>query len=120
MRLCAAEDGDDTRQSGLHAGAQVQWCDREPDGIDPDHRSHPCRQVAHSAAADAGQRTVTMAGPYFNDNIGRAGCGIAQIQLQGHELGLLDRHWLVRWDAGIRLLRFMVCYPTSRQIRMSQ
>ena len=63
MRLCAAKDGDDTPQSSVHAGAHVQWCDCQPDGINPDHRSHPCSQVAHSAAADAGQRTVTMAAP---------------------------------------------------------
>ena len=44
MWLCAAEDGDDTRQSGFHAGTHVQGCDCQPDGIDADHRSHPCNQ----------------------------------------------------------------------------
>ena len=63
MWLRGAEDSDDTRQSGIHAGAHVQRSHGQPDGINPDHRSHPCSQVAHSAAADAGQRTATMAAP---------------------------------------------------------
>ena len=61
MRLCAAEDGGDTRQARFHACTHVQRCDRPLDRVDANHRSYPCSQVAHSVAADAAQRTVTMA-----------------------------------------------------------
>jgi len=51
------------RQRGLGASAHVQRLTRQPDRLDPDHRSSSRSHSAQSDAADVGQLTVTCRSP---------------------------------------------------------
>ena len=63
VRLRLAEHMHDPREQPLGAGAHVHWLDRQPQGVDADHRSNSRIQAAHSAAAATGQVTVIAIEP---------------------------------------------------------
>lgn len=58
VRLRRAEDPDDLGQDRFRSGPHVQRAGREPEGIDPDHRSQSRNQAAQSPEACAGQSTL--------------------------------------------------------------
>lgn len=59
-------------RSRSHARAHVDGFDREPEGIDTDHRSNSRIQAAHSEAAEHGQLTHPVLGSYSAARAGRA------------------------------------------------
>lgn len=60
MGACRPEHFDDFTQGRVGTGAHIDRLGRQPDGVDADHRSQCCNQLAHSMAAEPGQRTVTV------------------------------------------------------------
>ena len=63
VRLRLAEHMHDAREQTLGTGAHVHRLDRQPQGVDADHRSNSRIQAAHSTAAAAGQVTVIAIAP---------------------------------------------------------
>jgi hypothetical protein len=63
MGLCGAEHLHDAGQQPVDAGAHVDGLDRQPDGVDADHRRNSRSQAAHSAAALHGQLTLIATDP---------------------------------------------------------
>jgi hypothetical protein len=55
-----AEDVDHARQCGLGAGAHVQWINRQPQGVDADHRNSSRIQADKSMAALIGQLSLIV------------------------------------------------------------
>lgn len=50
----------------LRSGAHVQWRDRQPHGIDPDHRSSSRVQAAKAVAAEVGHEIFIVTAPWRN------------------------------------------------------
>ena len=61
--LRCAEDLHHTAQQPVNAGAHVDGAHRQPDGVDPDHRSSSPIHAAHCEAAVHSQLTLTAIGP---------------------------------------------------------
>ena len=55
-----AEDVDHARQCGFRSGTHVQWINRQPYGVDADHRSSSRIQADRSMAAPIGQLRATL------------------------------------------------------------
>jgi hypothetical protein len=64
MRLRFAEDPDDLGQDRFRSRSHVQQPGREPQGIDPDHRSQSRNQAAQSPEACTGQSTLSAELPW--------------------------------------------------------
>ncbi len=58
-----AEDLDDARQQPVGPGTHVHGLNRQPYGIDADHRSHSRSQVPQASASCTGQSTKTAQAP---------------------------------------------------------
>ena len=63
VRLRSAEDLHHAGQQPVNAGAHVDGVHRQPDGVDPDHRSSSRIHAAHCEAAVHGQLTLIAIGP---------------------------------------------------------
>jgi hypothetical protein len=63
VRLRFAKDPDDLRQDRFRSGPHIEWPRRQPQGIDPDHRSQSRNQAAQSPDAWTGQSTLIAALP---------------------------------------------------------
>lgn len=63
MRMGSAEHRDDPAQCRVGSGAHIHRLHRQPQCIDPDHRSTARTQLAQYAAALTGQLTETLTPP---------------------------------------------------------
>src|SRR5665213_1485822 len=63
VRQRGAEDLYHAGQQPVNAGAHVDGVDRQPDGVDPNHRSSSRIHAAHCEAAAHGQLTLMAIGP---------------------------------------------------------
>src|SRR3954468_23134777 len=58
-----AEDSHHPRQHRFSPSTHVQWLDRQPHGVNTNHRSNPRNHELQAAAAASGQLTFTIVAP---------------------------------------------------------
>ena len=75
VRLRDTEDLHHAGQQSIGAGAHVDGMNRQPDGVDPDHRSSSRIQAAHSSAPAQGQLTLIAVAPRRSSMRMSAGAG---------------------------------------------